>query len=109
VSADAFTVEPDAVSRHSGADDAAGDAIAQAAEAAATTCLDAHAYGFLCQFLPMVLEPLQLKIVEALKSECQALHTAASLLLDVAAQYEQTEADIDQLFRDVATGLGVEP
>jgi hypothetical protein len=107
VADEGFAVVAAVLSRHSGADDAAGDAVAQAADAATQAALNPLAYGIICQLLPMVLQPLQLLAASSIKDEADALHAAGSLLRELALQYENTDADLAKTFRDLAAQAGI--
>jgi hypothetical protein len=82
-----FHVDPAALERHAGAVDEVAGRVEQARDAGASVVVGAGAYGVLCGFLPMLLEPAQRQAVRTLTEVATGLRTGASGVRAAARSY----------------------
>lgn len=86
-----FEVQADAVTRHATTVDEVAAQVVQGRSAAASVQLGRDAYGFLCQAIPSLLDPLQSATVSALQEAADSLQRSADDLRTTARAY--TDAD----------------
>jgi hypothetical protein len=80
-----------AVERHAGSVDGIADSMMQARAAVNEVTMGAEAYGQLCQFLPVLLNPLFSQAVSALNDASDALRETADNLRGAAASVTATD------------------
>jgi excreted virulence factor EspC (type VII ESX diderm) len=99
----AFDVVPEDLTAHASHLDGLTDRLSQALDAANTVSMNDEAYGILCSFLPLIINPLEEKAIQALKDAVDGVTTTADNVRITANQYRDTDdtnaAPFDQTLR----------
>jgi len=93
-----FSVEVEALKTHASNVDFIAGSVDQAKQAGEHVRMGHMAYGFLCQIIPLLLEPLQRAAVDAANDTADALRSAATELRSTASRYEHGEQSAGDLF-----------
>ncbi|BCJ56039.1 hypothetical protein Asp14428_75140 [Actinoplanes sp. NBRC 14428] len=80
-----------AVERHAGSVDGIADSVVRARAAVTEVAMGAEAYGQLCQFLPVLLNPLFDQAIGAMNDATDALRETADNLRAAAASVTATD------------------
>jgi hypothetical protein len=86
-----FRVHPAALERHAGLVDDVAGIVEQARDAGASVLVGSGAYGVLCTFLPLLLEPAQRQTVDTLAEAATALRTTANAVRTAAGSYARLD------------------
>ncbi|MFI5932010.1 type VII secretion target [Actinoplanes sp. NPDC051494] len=84
------------VERHAGSVDRIAESVVQARAAVNEVTMDNEAYGQLCQFLPVLLNPVFSQAVSAMNDATDALRETADNLRAAAASVTATDARVDE-------------
>jgi hypothetical protein len=96
-----LAVRPDALQRHACSVRAAADGAGEARAAAATVRLGGEAYGQLLYWLPMLIDWLQDRVIEAMDGALEVLDISATALEQTANGYDNTDFDAADGYRSV--------
>ncbi|MDG4833397.1 type VII secretion target [Solwaraspora sp. WMMD1047] len=82
---------PEQIRAHAGTVEDLAERLDHAAGAARTVMLDRAAYGQLCAVWPMILEPIQQRIVAASQTAAESLDRAGMALRAAANSYVESD------------------
>lgn len=87
-----FQAQADAIVRHAATVDEVAAQVAEGRGAASAVSLGRDAYGKLCSLIPVLLDPIQTSVIDALGEATDTLQSAADDLRATARDY--TGADL---------------
>lgn len=88
---DQYGVTTAALQGHARTLDGYGQRLGQALDAARQVSMPSDAYGKICQFFPVLLDPLQQRGLDALAATADAMGTAAGKMGETAGAYDDVE------------------
>ncbi|WP_250034259.1 type VII secretion target [Paractinoplanes maris] len=94
-----FEVQADAVGRQAATVDEVAEQVIQGRSAASAVTIGRDAYGFLCQLIPALLDPLQEATVDALQEAADSLQRSADDLRTTARAYTGSDERTAGAFR----------
>lgn len=86
-----YEVAAEELRAHASHLDGLTDRLHTALSAAQTVSMSNHAYGLLCSFLPPVIDPMEQKGIEALRSAGDGVRTTADNLRTTANDYQDND------------------
>ncbi|GAB2567820.1 hypothetical protein Aab01nite_44280 [Paractinoplanes abujensis] len=95
-----FEVQGDAIMRHASTVDDVAEQVAQGRSAASSVVIGRDAYGFLCQLIPSLLDPIQDATVNALQEATDSLQRASDDLRATAREYNASDERTAGAFRN---------
>jgi Excreted virulence factor EspC, type VII ESX diderm len=96
-----FRVDLAALERHAGLVDDIAVRVGQARDAGASVLVGGGAYGVLCAFLPLLLEPAQRQTVDTLTDLAAGLRATASRVQTAARSYARLDDGHANAYRRV--------
>jgi len=100
-----YDVQPPLLDRHATALDDVAQALATAADAARTVTFDSDAYGVFCRAIPLMLQPLQQQISDAVTSRAEQVGATAGGVRDTASTYRDVDDAAAADFRQLGAPL----
>ena len=88
-----FQVKSSDLVSHASEVDGIGDGLDTAKRAGEAVRVDTRAYGQLCQFVPALLNGLQITLIDGIGSAVTAAHDTADALRSTAADYDAADGN----------------
>ncbi|CAM3703548.1 type VII secretion target [Kibdelosporangium persicum] len=79
------------------------DRLGTAIDAANTVSMSDEAYGLLCSFLPLIINPMEQEGLKSLRAASEAVGTTAGNVRLAADRYEQVDQAISRPFAETLT------